>query len=110
MFLLNVPGSTPSIQITSDTNTNTDITFFICFIIVIGIIFFIITIIAILAKNFSKDADDNPSKKPANEGELLENVIIFHRDGKTVKKQFTKEQMEMITKMLDAIPEKPKDI
>lgn len=49
-------------------------------------------------------------KKPADEGELLEDVIIFHRDGKTVKKQFTKEQMEMITKMLDAIPEKKKDI
>ena len=49
-------------------------------------------------------------KKPAVEDEPGENIIIFHRDGKTVKKQFTKEQMEMITKMLDAIPEKTKDI
>ena len=49
-------------------------------------------------------------EKPADEGELSEDVIIFHRDGKTVKKQFTKEQMDMLMTMIDAIPEKPKNI
>ncbi len=47
----------------------------------------------------------NEKEKPADEGELSEEVVIYHRDGKTVKKKFTKEQMRMIAQMLDAIPE-----
>lgn len=55
---------------------------------------------------------DIPSKaeKPADYGELQEDVIIYHRDGKTVRKKFTKEQMDMLQAMIDAIPETPKDI
>ena len=49
-------------------------------------------------------------KKPTQEGELLEDVIIYHRDGQTVKREFTKEQMDMLVKMIEALPEKPKDI
>ena len=45
------------------------------------------------------------TEKPANEGELTENVVIFHRDGKTVKRKFTKEQLALFHAMLDAIPE-----
>lgn len=47
----------------------------------------------------------NEKEKPVAEDELSEEVVIYHRDGKTVKKKFTKEQMRMIAQMLDAIPE-----
>lgn len=40
----------------------------------------------------------------------VSNVIVYHRDGKTVKKSFTKEQYDILTSMLDSIPEKPKNI
>lgn len=48
-------------------------------------------------------------KKPADEGELREDVVIYHRDGKTVKRTFTKEQLALFHAMLDAIPEDPGD-
>ena len=48
-------------------------------------------------------------EKPADEGELSENVVIYHRDGKTVKRSFTKEQLALFHAMLDAIPEDPND-
>lgn len=68
----------------------------------------------IIAKNLSKLAQTQSSitdkEKPAIEDELSEDVIIYHRDGKTVKKQFTKEQMDLLLTMINAIPEKPKDI
>lgn len=49
---------------------------------------------------------ENLSKKtkPGN-AELEENIIMYHRDGKTVKKKMTKEQMKIISSMIDAIPE-----
>lgn len=50
------------------------------------------------------------TEKPAENGEPSENVIIYHRDGKNVKREFTKEQMDMLISMIEAIPEKPKDI
>lgn len=50
------------------------------------------------------------TEKPAESGEPSENVIIYHRDGKNVKREFTKEQMDMLVSMIEAIPEKPKDI
>lgn len=50
-------------------------------------------------------------QKPAENGEpLSETMIIYHRDGKTVKREFTKDQMDMLIKMIEAIPEKPKNI
>lgn len=49
-------------------------------------------------------------EKPAENGELLENTIIYHRDGKTERKQLTKEQMDMIAAMLATLPDTPKDI
>ena len=49
------------------------------------------------------------NKKPADEGELREDVVIYHRDGKTVKRTFTKEQLALFHAMLDAIPEDPGD-
>ena len=50
-------------------------------------------------------------KKPTvtEDGELEDDVIIFHRDGKTQKRKFTKEQMAMLMAMVDAIPETPKE-
>ena len=53
---------------------------------------------------------EEPKLSEANKEELSEDVIIYHRDGKTVRKQFTKEQMDMLLAMINAIPEKPKDI
>ena len=58
-----------------------------------------------------EDAPNTYTKeKPADEGELSEDVIIYHRDGKTVKQKFTKKQMDTILMMIDAMVEKPKDI
>ena len=54
--------------------------------------------------------DASQQEKPADEGELSEEVVIYHRDGKTVKRTFTKEQLALFHAMLDAMPEKPKDI
>ena len=68
----------------------------------------------IIAKKLSELAQTQiqitDEKKPAIEDELSEDVIIYHRDGKTIKKQFTKEQMDLLLTMINAIPEKPKDI
>ena len=44
-------------------------------------------------------------KSSSNTDEPSENVIIYHRDGKTVKKHFSKEQMKILLHMIDAIPE-----
>lgn len=52
---------------------------------------------------------DNQIEKPADEGELSEEVVIYHRDGKTVRRKFSKEQLKMISAMLDAIPDDPDD-
>ena len=35
-----------------------------------------------------------------------EDFIIFHRDGKTVKKRFSEDQMKMLVAMIEAVPEK----
>ena len=48
-------------------------------------------------------------EKPADEGELSEEIVIYHRDGKTVRRKFSKEQLKMISAMLDAIPDDPDD-
>lgn len=64
-------------------------------------------------RGYFETHEDVPSiktKKPADDGEFPENVIIYHRDGKTVTRKFTKEQMDMLTSMIEAIPEKTKDI
>lgn len=44
------------------------------------------------------------------DSELEEDVVIFHRDGKNQQRKLTKEQMDMLIGMLNAIPEKPKDL
>ena len=59
-------------------------------------------------KGFFHASEDE--EKPADNGELLENTIIYHRDGKTERKQLTKEQMDMIAAMLATLPDTPKDI
>ena len=54
---------------------------------------------------------DTQKEKPTDNSEpLKENVVIFHRNGQTVTKEYTAEQMELIAKLLDEIPEKPKNI
>ena len=52
--------------------------------------------------------DEN--KKPADEGELSENEVVYNRNGKTERRTFTKEQLALFYAMLDAMPESPKDI
>ena len=37
--------------------------------------------------------------------QIENNVVVFHRDGKTVTKKFTPAQMELIEKLLNEIPE-----
>ena len=71
----------------------------------------------LIAEYFSVSTDyllgnaTEEKQKPADNGEpLKENVVVFHRDGKTVIKEFTQEQMEIITRLLDEIPEKPKNV
>lgn len=49
-------------------------------------------------------------KKPADEGELFEDAVVYRRDGKTETRRFTKEQLALFYAMLDAMPESPKDI
>lgn len=44
------------------------------------------------------------SNKPDN-AELEEDIIMYHRDGKTVRKKMTKEQIKMLAAMIDALPE-----
>lgn len=47
---------------------------------------------------------DTKNNKPDN-AELEEDVIMYHRDGKTVRKKMTKEQIKMLAAMIDALPE-----
>ena len=54
--------------------------------------------------------EEEKEKKPVNEDELPINTIAMNRNGKITRKTFTKEQMETIAQMIDAVPEKSKDI
>ena len=58
-----------------------------------------------LASYFGVTVDYLLGNEPASPAAPTENVVIYHRDGKTVTKKFSKEQMEMLAKMIDAIPE-----
>ena len=49
--------------------------------------------------------DSTATENKPGEPELEENIIVYHRDGKTVRKKMTKEKMEMLASMIDAIPE-----
>ena len=59
---------------------------------------------------YGKAIFEDQEEKPAENSELVENTIIWHRDGRTERKQLTKEQMDMIAAMLKSIPDTPKDI
>ncbi len=53
---------------------------------------------------------DNPNEENKSDNVVLdENVIMYHRDGKTVKKKMSKEQMKMLSSMIDAIPDEEHD-
>lgn len=49
--------------------------------------------------------DSTATENKPGEPELEENIVVYHRDGKTVRKKMTKEKMEMLASMIDAIPE-----
>lgn len=40
----------------------------------------------------------------SNEAECVDGTIIFHRDGKTSRKKFTKEQMDLAMRLLEQLP------
>ena len=48
---------------------------------------------------------DNKSENKPDNVELEEDIIMYHRDGKTVRKKMTKEQIKMLAAMIDALPE-----
>ena len=56
-------------------------------------------------------AGETNKKEPSVtiDGELEEDVIIFHRDGKTQKKKLTAEQRAIFMAMIDALPDTSKD-
>lgn len=58
-----------------------------------------------LASYFGVTVDYLLGNEPTSPAAPTENVVIYHRDGKTVTKKFSKEQMEMLAKMLEALPE-----
>ena len=108
MFLLN--GITGDPNATSDTSKY-NIESIGALIIFIAVI--ILTILAVFIHfeiKISIVKNQKISKNNSKENEFEENFIILHQNGKTIKKHFTKDQMEMVNKILDAIPEKPKDI
>ena len=50
--------------------------------------------------------DDTPQqdeKSKSADDELAENVIIYHRNGGVVKRTFSKEDMELLTKMIEKL-------
>ena len=63
--------------------------------------------IEMLANYFKIKKSDLIEEKstPVAPDDLEENVIIYHRDGKTVKKKISKETLAAITAMLDALPD-----
>ena len=67
--------------------------------------------IALLAKALQIDpvtlitGDIADIHKQTVENNIEEDVIIYHRNGKTVKKKMSKSQMDLLTSMLDAIPD-----
>lgn len=68
-----------------------------------------------IADYFSVSVDyligESNEKEPAvnQNNELGENMVVFHRDGKTKIRKFTKEQMDILMATADAMPEKDKD-
>lgn len=74
----------------------------------------IYTVVVNLSKLFNVSVDyltcatsnnNNTIENKPEEPELEENIVVYHRDGKTVRKKMTKEKMEMLASMIDAIPE-----
>lgn len=69
----------------------------------------------VVADYFSVSVDyligESNEKEPAvnQNNELGENTVVFHRDGKTKIRKFTKEQMDILMATADAMPEKDKD-
>lgn len=59
-----------------------------------------------IADYFKVSPEELIKEKLTTKGSELmdENVVIFHRDGKTVTKKFTPAQMELIEKLLNEIP------
>ena len=55
---------------------------------------------------------NEPQKEPTAtiNGELEEDVVVFHRDGKNQKRRFTKEQLAIFHALVDSVPETPKDL
>ena len=49
-------------------------------------------------------------EKSSPETEELENIISYHRDGQTIRKQLTKKQMDAIHAMIETMKESDEDL
>lgn len=66
--------------------------------------------IQMLADYFGVLKSDLTEKKPITNDELKENIVIYHRDGKTSEIKLTKEKMDMLAKMIEAIKDDDVDL
>lgn len=55
--------------------------------------------------NLIEERKNSVNENKPDDAELEENIIIYNRNGKVIKKKMSKEKMEMLSSMLDAIPE-----
>ena len=68
------------------------------------------TVVVNLSKLFNVSVDymacasSQEENKPENI-ELEKDIIIYNRNGKVIKKKISKEKMDLLTSMIDAIPE-----
>ena len=65
------------------------------------------TTIKKIAEYFGVSVERLTKEKLTTQGseQIEDNIVVFHRDGKTVTKKFTPAQMELIEKLLNEIPE-----
>ena len=59
--------------------------------------------------DFLLDKNEQEEKPIRQDEPLKENTIIFHRNGETITKEFSHEQMELITKLIEEIPSSSKN-
>lgn len=67
--------------------------------------YFNVTTDYLLGRSESQEARAAENEKKPDDIGLEENIIIYCRDGKTIKKKMSKEKMDMLSSMLDALPD-----
>lgn len=64
----------------------------------------------VLKFRFGHGVFDNEKEKPTNEGELEEDMFVWHRNGETGREKLSNEEFNAIVNLIKTISEKPKDI